>query len=243
MKLEDFRQLSAGHALKALSSEDDIAFITAIAEHPEWQYIADEDALSATKLATSAPELAPPPQLREQILQNIALSPQLPAATTPPPPPVRGRRLRRAGLFALAASVLVATAVTFGPQLYKGLTPSDPAVIALQQVEKATDAASSAVRLDDGASVTLNWSNREGKAVLVTEQMPTLPTDQDFELWILHDGEPVSAGVMKPEHTRDVTLLANNFRPGDTFAITIETAGGSPTGDPTSAPIIAIPMT
>ena len=37
------------------------------------------------------------------------------------------------------------------------------------------------------------------------------------------------------------TVVAVGMQPGDTIAVTVEPAGGSPSGAPTTAPIIAIP--
>ena len=36
-------------------------------------------------------------------------------------------------------------------------------------------------------------------------------------------------------------LLEGTMKPGDTIAVTVEQQGGSPTGEPTSDPIVAIP--
>jgi anti-sigma-K factor RskA len=66
--------------------------------------------------------------------------------------------------------------------------------------------------------------------------------DRDFELWLIEaDGKPKSMGVIpagqslvlkvKPELVALITA-------GDTFAVTVEPLGGSPTGDPTG-PVIA----
>jgi anti-sigma-K factor RskA len=65
----------------------------------------------------------------------------------------------------------------------------------------------------------------------------------DHELWVIPaSGKPVSLGVL-PAGTRShkelPTSLARLLVPGATLAVTVEQTGGSPTGQPSGAPIAA----
>ena len=51
MNEQEFAELSAGHALGALSGDDERAFRDALAAHPEWQHIVDLDLRTAGELA------------------------------------------------------------------------------------------------------------------------------------------------------------------------------------------------
>ncbi|MEO1309967.1 MAG: anti-sigma factor [Pseudomonadota bacterium] len=66
---------------------------------------------------------------------------------------------------------------------------------------------------------------------------------RETELWLIPEGEaPVSLGVFSPETDGDVPLpedIREKVRAGAALAISLEPAGGSPTGAPTG-PIIAI---
>ena len=72
--------------------------------------------------------------------------------------------------------------------------------------------------------------------------LPPLASGRDHELWAIVEGEaPVSLGVLPP---RGLPLavearLRPLLRPGVTLAVTDEPLGGSPTGGPTGALVVA----
>lgn len=86
MNEKDFAELSAGHALAALSPEDERAYQEALAAHPEWQNQVDADAQVAGFLAEGAGEEAPPADIRARLLAQISGMPQAaaPAAGAAP---------------------------------------------------------------------------------------------------------------------------------------------------------------
>ncbi|MBL3700507.1 anti-sigma factor [Leucobacter luti] len=95
MNEHDFRELSAARALHALSPDEEQEFSRALAAHPEWQSVVDEDRATAAAMSAVAPEIAPPDAARSAILDLIARTPQFeappaaaPAAPAPAPGPV-----------------------------------------------------------------------------------------------------------------------------------------------------------
>lgn len=72
MNEAEFAELSAGHALGALSREDERAYAEALAAHPEWASIADVDAETAVVLAEGVADVAPPVDMRSRLLSRIA---------------------------------------------------------------------------------------------------------------------------------------------------------------------------
>lgn len=266
MNQQEFRELSAGHALRALTSDEERAFEAALAAHPEWQRVVDEDLSAASGLGRSVPEVPPPSALRAQILSAISGMPQPESAgdmaesvSSAAEPSVsehsasetsgsadgaatkrQASRAWKIGGFALAASVVLLTTVMFGPRILDTFSPPDPSVVALQQVEEAPDAASSTLELPGGGSATLHWSDTAGQAVFVADGMAPAETGKDFELWLVRGQEAISIGVMKPDEDKRGVFVADTFAPGDTLAVTVEQAGGSPSGAPTSDPILAI---
>jgi anti-sigma-K factor RskA len=52
---------------------------------------------------------------------------------------------------------------------------------------------------------------------------------------------PVSAGVFDVDGGDATALLDGDMQAGDAIAVTVEQAGGSPTGQPTTDPVIVIP--
>lgn len=72
MNEDTFAELSAGYALGALSPEDELAYREALAAHPEWAQIADDDATVVAQLADGVSEVAPPLDIRSRLLRQIA---------------------------------------------------------------------------------------------------------------------------------------------------------------------------
>jgi anti-sigma-K factor RskA len=77
--------------------------------------------------------------------------------------------------------------------------------------------------------------------VLVADGLPELPNDRTFELWFVRGTQPIAAGTFDASGSVTTAELSGTMQPGDTIAVTIEQAGGSPDGNPTTKPIIAIP--
>ncbi len=258
MNEKDFAELSAGFALGALSPDDERAYRAALADHPEWQAIATADAETAAALAEGAPAVAPPLELRSKLLSAIAASenadgevaaaPDLdptPASRLPTGSPetemlqaVERRNWSR-GLFALVASITLLVGIGWGAGALSTLWQAPAAVTALEQIEQAPDA-SSADTTFDGGSATVHWSESLGKVVLVAEGLPPIEGDQAYELWFVRGDTPIAAGTFTAKDGASTAQLTGTMQPGDTIAVTVEQAGGSPTGTPTTDPLFAV---
>jgi anti-sigma-K factor RskA len=238
---QEYAELSAGHALGALSDDDARAFAAASAAHPEWRTIADADAEAAARLADAVPEVAPPAGIRDELLARILLGDTgAEPAAAPAPEPASPRR-RRAGWYALAASLVLLLGIGVGTVwIAQSLAPS-ASVVALQQIEDAPDGQVMMMPVGDRGRAELYWSESTGQAVLVSVGLPALESGRTFEAWYVSDGVPRSAGVFAENDGTATTLLAGPVSPGDIVAVTVEQAGGSPTGAPTTDPIVAIP--
>ena len=270
MNEQEFRELSAGHALGALSPDDERAFAAARAGNPEWSQIADHDAETAAALGAQLPAVAPPAMLRDQILGAIAQTPQAspsapvrdrpstPAAAdhTPGSSPQLAtqdeddredaldaaysrRRKWQRGMFALVASVAVLSMIALGTSslIHALSTPAE--VTALQQIESAPDASQASTTFAGGVA-TVHWSEALGKTVLVAEGLPKLDEGREFELWFVRGETPLPAGTFTSSTGTGLALFGEKMQPGDLIAVTIEDAGGSPSGLPTTDPILAI---
>ncbi|GAB6859558.1 anti-sigma factor [Microbacterium xylanilyticum] len=270
MNEQEFAELAAGHSLGSLSAEDERRYRAALAAHPEWAPIAEDDADTVTLLAEGVPPVAPPPALRDALLARIAVTPQDPDAgrdagvEKPELAPAPGvtpsiarpanddtadadaveagtRRRPRRLLFALAACLVLMVGLGAGaavviPQL---LRPA--AVVALDRIESAPDAAQKTVSLPTGGRATAHWSASIGAAVLVSDGLEPLDGARTYELWFVRGDTPVSAGVFDAEPGTTTAQLRGSMHAGDAIAVTVEQAGGSPTGKPTTQPIVVIP--
>lgn len=258
MNEQEFVELTAGYALHALSPDDERAFETARRQHPEWEHHVTADAETAALLADSVSDVAPPPSLRGALLAQIsgatpAMSgePSAEPATalradrrttleSEPEAAGKPRRRRAQTWFALAASLALLVGVGWGA-VFVGERLNTPAsVVALDEIQSASDAQSETVSLSDGGEVTAHWSESVGKAVLVSDGLPTIADDESFELWYVRDGAAIPAGLFTSDDGTATALLDGPIESGDVIAVTIEPAGGSPTGQPTSDPIVAI---
>lgn len=97
--------------------------------------------------------------------------------------------------------------------------------------------------LMDGLDVNPNgygkvvWDKENGKALLQVANLPSVPTDKDYQLWFIIDNQPISAGVFAVEDPRnDNFFKIEEMQQGEAtgaFAITLEPKGGVPlpTGD------------
>lgn len=269
MNENEFAELAAGAALHALSADDERRFRAALAAHPEWQAIAQADAGAAGLLAETAATVDPPASIRSALLAQIALTPQgstpdadEPRAAVPAPesltreslvpespaaeesaaevPTRKPRRWGRA-IFALAACLAVLVGVGIGAVALNQQLNPPASVVALQEIEAAGDAEQATVELDDGGTATAHWSGSVGKAVLVADGLPSPGEGETYELWFVRGDAPVSAGVFDVDGGDATALLDGDMQAGDAIAVTVEQAGGSPTGQPTSDPVIVIP--
>jgi len=252
MNEKEFAELAAGHALGALSDADERRFTDALASHPEWRAIADYDAETAHMLADASPAVPPPLEIRAGLLAQIATMPQGDDAAEPNPseasipdadePFLRPPRRWGRTLFGLAAGLVLLVGLGFGVAALTSQLATPASVVALQEIQSADDAQQASVELDTGAVATAHWSASVGSAVLVADGLEPLSDDQTYELWFVRDDDgPVPAGLFEADAGEATALLDGAMHEGDVIAVTVEPAGGSPTGQPTSDPIIAIP--
>ncbi|MBN8206769.1 anti-sigma factor [Microbacterium esteraromaticum] len=245
MNEQEFSELAAGHALHALSDADQQRLTAALAAHPEWQATLDAELETASALGAMLTPIAPPAALRENLLAQIATTPQAaPVASEQVPAPGTsgpgGRRWNRM-LFALAACLVLLVGAGIGTAVVLAQLQRPEAVVALEQILGAEDADEATVQTVAGGTATAHWSDTLGTAVLVTHGLDDLPADASYELWFVRGDQPIAAGVFDTSQGEATALLDQPMQPGDAIAVTIEAAGGSPTGQPTTDPVIVIP--
>lgn len=207
---------------------------------------------SAAPASTPAVEPVPAPIAAPRPADEVPPRPAVAAAEAADAEPVMAagpptevvqtvqRRNWTRGLFALVASaaLLVGIGWGVGSIVEQARTPIE--VQALEQIDSAPDTQTIAGQFTDGGEAVLHWSAEVGKAVITTDDLPSIDADRTFEMWFVRGDEPISAGTFSPGD--DVTaLLEGTPEPGDVIAVTVEQEGGSPDGVPTTDPIIAIP--
>lgn len=267
MNEQEFAELAAGAALNALSPDDARRFDDALVAHPEWRAIAEADAETADLLSASLVSVSPPPGIRAALLAQIATTPQNGEPTTGAESTIADvlederprvdetsssdepdagrasspkRRWTRV-VFALAACLAVLVGVGIGAVALNEQLNRPASVVALEQIQSASDAEQASVELPSGGTATAHWSASEGAAVLVTDGVPAPADGKTYELWYVRGDAAIPAGVFDVENGRATAALEGDMHAGDVIAVTVEQAGGSPSGTPTSDPVIVIP--
>lgn len=210
------RELAAGeYVLGTLTAAQAAAVERAMEADPA---LRDMVAYWERRLAGLA-DLAAPAEPSASLWDRIARDLPRPEAHAPAPP--RPRAWRRVGFWqaatglAAAAAVLLAVYVSTVPP-----TAGPPAYTAVLQ--SAQDAA-----------VGYLLRAADGEIVLSPVGSLAVAADRSLELWTVTDPDagPVSLGVLSPDEPSAVPA-PGGIAPGQIFMVSLEQAGGSPTGLP-----------
>ncbi|MEV7973886.1 anti-sigma factor [Cellulomonas sp. NPDC089187] len=263
MTENDLRALLAAWALDAVDADERAAVEAAIAADPALAAEAAGFRAVADVLGT-ARSIAPPADLRERVLaevaQTVQQSPSPTAAdhgvradpTTPQGPTGDARTsthpgtvlpftrpARRSPIRALLVAAVLVLALAL------------PSALAWQQHRRATEAEARADRItallaSPGATLLTGDLSSGGTAsavvtadaALLSVEGATDPGDgQVYQLWVMRDGVPVpdaTSGVRDGAFQIDTT----QYRSGDGLALTVEPDGGSQT--PSSDPVVVL---
>lgn len=228
--MTDVHALSGAYAVDALDDIERAAFERHLAECTECR--AEVASLRETAaLIAETTAIEPPAALRARVLADISTVRPLPPETPVAEP--RRRRGPRLLLAAAAAVVLVGAGAVVWQQPWADDTSTT--VPTADQVLSASDAQSSSVSLEGGASATVTFSDSVGKAVIETHDMPPPPDGKVYQLWLQQPEEGmVSAGLM-PVAADQTLVLTGDAATATAAGITVEPEGGSP--EPTTTPI------
>lgn len=228
--MSDVHALSGAYALDAVTEAERERFERHLAGCEACQ----DEVASLRETAAMMTELSledPPPALRASVLSSIRDVRQLPPQ---PAAPARRRRFDpRALLVAAAAAVVLAaglgTAIT---RPWQDDAPS-PTLTVTDRVLKDPGAQRVTQTFDDGARATVVRSSAEGRAVIVTHDMPDAPDGHSYVVWLQQGDEMVNAGSMPrgPDHT---LLLDGDASTASAAGVTVESEpdAEAPTGDP-----------
>ena len=224
--MEHVDELIAGHALRALSSEDEERVVVHLAECER----AGGELRETEAVAASLAYGVPAGRARRPICE-AGCSPSPSPSSAAPAAPRRGparsrparprwmvaavRRRRRAGAWRSPSSGLVAWNVS------------------LQNDLTALHA-----QLANGAAVTLPGvgnvvAKTDGNATLFASLRPA-PAGKTYEAWVIRGKRRAPGGRLQGRRHGELHLK-QPAKPGDKIAVTVEPAGG--TKEPTTAPI------
>jgi anti-sigma-K factor RskA len=237
---DNLHTLLGPYALDAVTSEEHEAFEqhlhTCAACREELEGL--QETAARLGVAVAAP---PSAELRTRIMDAITRTPQerpRMAAVIPGP-------WRRWAPRMLAAAAVLAVVASLGAFLVErgrvqDLTNQQATVSA---VLAANDAEDRVVELDGDARLRVVSSPSLGQAVVVSANMPDAGPDKDYEVWSVGDEGPESLGLMEPDSDGDARVqLLDGLDDATALAITVEPEGGSPSGRPTTTPIVQVDL-
>lgn len=160
-----------------------------------------------------------PAELRAQVLSKIEMVRPLPPLSVGAQE--RARRRRIPTMIAAAAALVVIGGV--GTAVWHPWEQPSSDLTA-SQLENAADAQVMTQELAGGGAITLTRSQSLNSAYVAMKSMPRLQSNQTYQLWSIHDGKPVSAGLANGDTSK--VLLEGDTATAQAIAITIEPAGG-----------------
>lgn len=230
----DIHALSGAYAVNAVDEFERAQFERHLADCADCRSEVDSLRETAALLSETSAS-TPPDSLRASVLAGIQ--------TVRPLPPVvvsaaeRGRATRRRfpALVAAAAALIVVGGV--------GATVLNPwaddrsdQLQAQQRVQDAPDARTFTHEMAGGGQVTIVRSEKLNQAVVTTAGLEPLDEDQTYELWLIHDGVMVPAGITDGDVSN--LLLEGDPRTASGAGITIEPEGGSE--EPSLPPVVQV---
>lgn len=74
---------------------------------------------------------------------------------------------------------------------------------------------------------TIYWNSSNNQVLLELDNLPTPPTDKQYQLWAIVDGVPMDMGVFSTDEDLASLIEMNTTGKSEAFAVTLEPKGGS----------------
>lgn len=234
---DDLHRLTGAYAADALSAEERAAFERHLQECQACTQEVSELRATTAKLGVAAAE-PPPAHLRDRVLAAATQTRQLP----PQPGRARAVGLRRwpTRALAAAAALLLVVAVGLGVQIRELDQRLDTAERQAAQVTSVLTAPDVQVHRAESAAASVVASPAQGRAVFVASGLPAVPSSRVYQLWMIDDGGPRSAGLFTLDGGHVSQLMSGQLQGVTAVAVTVEPSGGSP--QPTSELMLSIPL-
>ena len=236
---KSFNELKDAYVLGALPEDERAAVESYLALRPERQAEIDDLIGIAGLLALAPPEQDPPAEVRRRLMNVVESESARPRAARRRPASYwlgwfGGLRNVALG----AAALLVVGLLSWNVLLQEDVQDLRG------QIEEA--------RPPDGAQETREielggtWAEqgakaevtalRDDRAILVVEDMPSMPDNRTGQVWVINDDVPEPSGLLDPSGNMAATAITTPLDEADAIAVTVEPAGGS--DKPTTEPVL-----
>jgi anti-sigma-K factor RskA len=239
----DLHTLTGAYAANALPAEERALFERHLRECAD---CAEEvrQLQEVTARLGAATAAAPPAELRQRVMAQIAGTPQM-----QPPLAIRaddraGRRRSTLPRWLVAAAACLALALAglggYTINLYQNFQDSQQVAEQVTSVLTAPDAETATATSDSGPRGTVVISRQQGQLVFLPADLAAVPEDRTYQVWLLGAGNPVSAGLLGRDDDPTRPVVAPLRGDPDAVGVTIEPAGGSI--QPTMEPLLVVPL-
>jgi|1186.fasta_scaffold28946_2 anti-sigma-K factor RskA len=219
--MDAIHELTAGYALDALEPAERDEYERHLAECPQCQ----EDLASFWEvtgaLAVAADGPAPSPALRGRILDAARAERQVVV-------PLASRR-RVSPVLATVTAIAAAVAIGLGIYSISLNNKLDDSRSALSAQASAAsvlaDPSATAVSMQSGSGRLV--VAQDGSAVLVLDDLASIPSGKTYQAWVVKGQVPVSAGTFSSADGGAIVPIPQAVPDGAVVAVTVEKAGGA----------------
>ena len=235
---KSFEDLKEAYALGALPDDERATVEAYLALHPERQAEVDDLAGVAGLLALAPPEYEPPADLRRRVMQTVESEAARPRAARRQARSPFGRLWDLRNVALGAAALLVVGLLSWNVLLQGDLRDLRGEVEEARTAERAQETREIALGgtwAEQGARAEVT-ALKDDRAILVVEDMPSMPEGRTGQVWVIHDEKPEPSGLLEPSGNMAATAITTPLEGADAIAVTVEPAGGS--DEPTTDPVL-----
>ncbi|MDT8914875.1 anti-sigma factor [Amycolatopsis sp. PS_44_ISF1] len=252
MTTPDMHTLTGAYALDALSDIERAQFRRHLEQCEACSQEVHELQATASRLGAAMAE-EPPPEMKDRVLAAMRTTRQLPPDVVAGPQEVpRARRRWALGLAAAAAVVGLALAGVFGGvalhtqgQLNTAQERVDQARAQYQPVSEllaAPDVRTAHAGATDGGGGTVLVSRQLDRVMFMEDRLPPSPAGKVYQAWLMGPGvDPRPVGLL-PGGPDGSLVVADGIGRADQVGVSVEPAGGSPSGKPSADVVLVAPM-
>ncbi|HKP41433.1 anti-sigma factor [Mycobacterium sp.] len=229
----DLIALATPYALHAVTDAELADIERRVADAPPAVAAAFADEVRAVRetmaVVSAATAVEPPRQLRDRLLADVG-------ADNVRPLQPRIKRWQKVVLAAAAALVIGLGALGVGLALRPAATPSTA-----EQVFAAPDVRTVSEPIPSGGTATVVFSREKNAGVLVMNNVAPPAAGTVYQMWLIDDSGPRSAGTMNAKAVApSTTAVLPDLGSAQTLAFTVEPGSGS--DQPTSPVFAKLPL-
>ncbi|ANN18984.1 hypothetical protein SD37_27420 [Amycolatopsis orientalis] len=254
MTMPEMHTLTGAYAVDALSEVERAQFQRHLGECASCAQEVLELQMTATRLGAALAE-DPPPELKRRVLaQAMATRQQPPKTRFEAGERVKGRRRAPRWAIAAAAAAIVGLAGTavFGGIAYDNHTQLTAAreqaaqyaqrYQPVAEVLSAADLRTGHADASVGGGGTVMMSRSKDRLVFMAARLAKNDPGRIYQAWFMYPGAPPKPAGLISGGQDGALLVADGLAGAENFALSVEQAGGSPTGTPSKDVVMVMPM-